>query len=159
MSRIALALTLSITFFAPPVLGEISPGNVAKMRKAASHVLEVEVVDVQLLDAVAVRETKHKVIVTAKVTGVERSDGAPKVAEKIEIESYRLAEAGTADELALLEELIGPSQPPEIKAGWKGKIYLKKADATGEINRYKIAVFGHSFVPAKADANTTKEGE
>ncbi len=77
------------------------------------------------------KEVKYEAIVNSVV----RSKSGTKRNDRIVIESYR--------ELGLRPP--GPANPPELKAGWKGTIYLNKAAG---VKRFRIGVYGHSFEPS-----------
>lgn len=111
----------------------LSPGHIEKMKAEASEVFVIEVTAVDI----AVNGFATKIIYTAKVTAVTRSKNGVKAGQTIKIQSY--------DKTELIPK-PGPVKPPRLKVGWKGKAYTRFDKKT---KRYSIAVYGHSFEPAK----------
>ena len=117
-------LFVSVANIAKVGAAALSPEKIAQMQRDATDVLQIEVV----------RST------TSLMRG-----------EWIEIDSYevdtdRLTSAPDAEDLTeLLDAVMGPQAPPTIRRGWKGKVYLNAKEAEGDLKRFNIAVFGHSF--------------
>ena len=123
---------LMFTSFTPSASAALAPGTVKRMKREASDVVRVEV---SRVEQVRERITKLALTIHAKVTGVKRSASGLEMGDSITIHSYHLTGV-------ILPP--GPRNPPLIKKGWQGTIWLKATDNDGE---YRIAVYGHSFEP------------
>ena len=116
--------------------------TVAELKKAASDVLEIEVVGVKVAKS---KVAEKRVLIQAKVIAVKRSTDAPATGENVKIVSYQLS----PDDTSALEynlAKVGPKAPPLVKQGWKGIVYLNAKDDDDSLKTYGIAAFGHSFV-------------
>lgn len=115
---------------------------VAELPKAAYDELKAKASDVVQLriSKVTSKETRKgylKLHCTAEVLGVTRSKSRMKKGDEIQFHSYRWT---------LRRPPPGPSNPPMMRKGWKGLVYLKK---TEDKKDFDIAAYGQSFERSK----------
>ena len=138
LSRKAVTAISAVAFLlmATSASAALSPGTVKKMKDKAT-----DVVSVTISKATVTKTTIHlgygrkEITYEAVVDGVTRSKSGTKRNDRITIQSYRMTGLRPP----------GPANPPELKKGWKGTIYLNKIE--GE-KQFRIGVYGHSFEPA-----------
>ena len=128
-----LAVTLLAILFAFAADGAIAPDKVKKMKADAPEVFVVEVTKVDVNG----NGLTPQIVYTVKVTAVTRSNEGVKPGQEIQIQSY--------DDRRPIRE-PGPKVPPRLNVGWKGTAYTTYDAKT---KRFLIAVYGHSFEPAR----------
>ena len=113
--------------------------------------LQVEVMDVEVADG---QHAKRATRITAKIVTVQRSSKPLIQGERIVIDVYQIVPADRATAVELLEaaqEFIGPRPLPQLSPGWQGTIYLNTKRGSGDLKRFRLAAFGHSFQPGQRD--------
>jgi hypothetical protein len=119
---------------------ELPPGAYEELKKNASDVLTVKILKVKTPEG---RKGHFRVLFTAKVLEVTRSQSGVEKGQTLRIASYHVTEK------ARKEGFVGPRIPRLLPVGWEGRVYLnKKQDKTV----YDIAAYGESFeeIPASA---------
>ena len=137
LPSVAAAMILFTALHAS-ALAALSPAKIKEMKAQATDVLEVTVTAVEVKKTeLKVGYVRREIEYRAKVNRVARSKSEAKPGDEITFSAYRLQ--------GLLPP--GPKNPPQLKAGWKGTVFLSKSP--GE-KQFEIAVFGHSFESATA---------
>ena len=119
---------------------ELPPGAYEELKKNASDVLTVKILKVQTPEG---RKGHYRVLFTAKVLEVTRSQSGVEMGQTLRIASYHVTEK------ARKAGFVGPRIPRLLPVGWEGRVYLnKKQDKTD----YDIAAYGESFEETPASA-------
>ncbi|MCG8583910.1 MAG: hypothetical protein MI757_04270 [Pirellulales bacterium] len=131
LSCYLIAASLVGSVFVAPAGAALSPETIKEMKAEATDLVEVKITKVTRTGRSG---DELNLVYSATVTKVDRSKSGIKAGDSIEISSYRVVS---------LVPRPGPKNPPLLKAGWTGKVYLNAPEGRGP---YKIAVYGHSFV-------------
>lgn len=125
-------LVLSAMLMEPcPCPAALPPDAIDTARQFAQECLIIEITKVAAKKS---GQNGHQDLsYTAKVVKAERSSSSIQAGDTITFTSYAIDPKAAND-------LDGPVPPPLLKAGWKGKVWLNRAQGG-----LTIAVHGHSF--------------
>ncbi len=133
----------SLSWAAEETLAELPPGTYEMLKEEATEVLQIEVTGVNSVDENEIgQDPLQRFICTAKVTGIERSSGEVAIGDEINFETWTVKPHQR-------ENFVGPAIPPEIPAGWRGKVYLNPPEQNSVVGEngsaLGLAAYGRSF--------------
>lgn len=124
---------VALTLFAGSVAWAVLPsGAVDDLKKDASEKIRLQITKVERLPSSRSAKGYINLQYTAKVTKVDRSKSRLKVGATITIKAYHWT-----------VPFDGPANPPLLKKGWKGGMYLNAVDA--DKAHFKLAAYGNSL--------------
>jgi len=113
--------------------GELPSERYQQLKRNAQEILTVR------LRNVDVKEDGEDVVtyrISADVQGVERSTTGLREGEVVIFESYHVKPE------AIRRGFVGPQSPPQLRAGWTGRVYLSEENTPGTLGP---AAYGQSF--------------
>ncbi len=129
----ALPVTIALlAFTCQQAWAVLPPGATDDLKKNATDKIRVQITKVEKLPASKNPKGYMKLLYTAKVIKVDRTKSGVKVGTTIKIDAYHWT-----------VPFAGPTNPPLLKKGWKGGIYLNAVDA--KTGKFKLAAYGDSF--------------
>jgi hypothetical protein len=125
------------------VHAELSPGAYEQLLADAQEVYRLKITSVaeQPADSSGVQHFQCE----AEILGVERSKAGRKPGDTIRFATYYVPPE------VLRRGFAGPKNPPLVKAGWEGLVYLNPS-AAGKGSVLQLAAYGRSFVSGAARA-------
>lgn len=134
LNAIAFAVLICQAMLMESAVAELPPGAYKELKSKASDVVKLRIIDVTSEEP---EKGYLRLECTGEVLSVTRSKSGMKKGDEIRFRSYHWT---------LRRPPPGPRNPPLMRKGWKGLVYLKTVEGKKD---FDIAAYGESFVTSK----------